>query len=115
MSRDHRPPIRNPFLPPTPEKSEVPARDGDPPAGPAAPAYGAGRGRAEVTSAGTEPNQALTVPGPLLDLAPSRCGPSGRTASSSACGRPDPAQPSGAKIASTTCCAHSSSGTSTRS
>ena len=30
------------------------------------------RGRAEVTSAGTEPNQALTVPGPLLDLAPSR-------------------------------------------
>ena len=27
------------------------------------------RGRAEVTSAGTEPNQALTVPGPLLDLA----------------------------------------------
>ncbi|MWD30715.1 hypothetical protein E0K89_025065, partial [Aquicoccus sp. SCR17] len=30
------------------------------------------RGRAVVTSAGTEPNQALTVPGPLLDLAPSR-------------------------------------------
>ncbi|MFE8935579.1 arsenate-mycothiol transferase ArsC [Micrococcus luteus] len=171
MSRDHRPPIRNPFLPPTPEEPEVPARDGghptgdgggagapaaptaredrlaefrlgpafrphpaDPaapgpgatpaeravapvpaaaaePASPAAPASPADRapgplpsarvlvvctgnicrsayveyalqaqlnallgdrGRAEVTSAGTEPNQALTVPGPLLDLAPSR-------------------------------------------
>ena len=147
MSRDHRPPIRNPFLPPTPEELEVPARDGGHPAGdggdagapaaataredrlaefrlgpaflphpadPAAPrqrATPAGRvpgplpsarvlvvctgnicrsayveyalqaqlnallgdrGRAEVTSAGTEPNQALTVPGPLLDLAPSR-------------------------------------------
>ncbi|MEI3778302.1 hypothetical protein V1463_05860 [Micrococcus yunnanensis] len=147
MSRDHRPPIRNPFLPPTPEEPEVPTRDGGHPAGdggdagapaaataredrlaefrlgpaflphpadPAAPrqhATPAGRvpgplpsarvlvvctgnicrsayveyalqaqlnallgdrGRAEVTSAGTEPNQALTVPGPLLDLAPSR-------------------------------------------
>ncbi|MCV7478484.1 hypothetical protein M3C69_004955 [Micrococcus luteus] len=186
MSRDHRPPIRNPFLPPTPEEPEVPARDGGHPAGdggdadapaasparedrlaefrlgpaflprptnatapaeqdapveqgvpaeqdapteqgvpaeravdivpaetpetaePAAPADRApgplpsarvlvvctgnicrsayveyalqaqlnallgDRGRAVVTSAGTEPNQALTVPGPLLDLAPSR-------------------------------------------
>ncbi|MCM3578230.1 hypothetical protein M3686_08815 [Micrococcus luteus] len=167
MSRDHRPPIRNPFLPPTPEEPEVPARGGHPagdggdagapatstaredrlaefrlgpaflphPADPAAlrqratsserspdlvpvraaepasPSSPAGRvpgplptarvlvvctgnicrsayvehalqaqlnallgerGRAEVTSAGTEPNQALTVPGPLLDLAPSR-------------------------------------------
>ncbi|MFI7398667.1 low molecular weight phosphatase family protein [Microbacterium sp. NPDC006705] len=165
MSRDHRPPIRNPFLPPTPEEPEVPDRDGGHPAGdggdvgapaastaredrlaefrlgsafrphpadpaaprqratpaertvapaaaePAAPASPAtsapgvlpsarvlvvctgnicrsayveyalqaqlnallgDRGRAEVTSAGTEPNQALTVPGPLLDLAPSR-------------------------------------------
>ncbi|MCT1939242.1 hypothetical protein POD19_00485 [Micrococcus sp. GPGPB33] len=135
MSRDHRPPIRNPFLPPTPEEPEVPARDGGHPAGdggdagapaastaredrlaefrlgpafrphPAARAPGplpsarvlvvctgnicrsayveyalqaqlnallGDRGRAEVTSAGTEPNQALTVPGPLLDLAPSR-------------------------------------------
>ncbi len=150
MSRDHRPPIRNPFLPPTPEEPEVPARDGGHPAGdggdagapaastaredrlaefrlgpaflphPADPAAAAGpaspaapsgrvpgplpsarvlivctgnicrsayveyalqaqlnallgdRGRAEVTSAGTEPNQALAVPGPLLDLAPSR-------------------------------------------
>ncbi|MGM0696771.1 MAG: low molecular weight phosphatase family protein [Actinomycetota bacterium] len=147
MSRDHRPPIRNPFLPPTPEEPEVPTRDGGHPAGdggdagapaaataredrlaefrlgpafrphpadPAAPrqrATPAGRvpgplpsarvlvvctgnicrsayveyalqaqlnallgdrGRAVVTSAGTEPNQALTVPGPLLDLAPSR-------------------------------------------
>ena len=135
MSRDHRPPIRNPFLPPTPEELEVPARDGGHPAGdggdvgaPAAstaredrlaefrlgPAFLphpadrvpsplpsarvlvvctgnicrsayvqyalqaqlnallGDRGRAEVTSAGTEPNQALTVPGPLLDLAPSR-------------------------------------------
>ena len=33
MSRDHRPPIRNPFLPPTPEEPEVPARDGGHPAG----------------------------------------------------------------------------------
>ncbi|MCV7735545.1 hypothetical protein M3A78_011480, partial [Micrococcus luteus] len=33
MSRDHRPPIRNPFLPPTPEELEVPARDGGHPAG----------------------------------------------------------------------------------
>ncbi|MFP3338023.1 hypothetical protein R0J91_08395 [Micrococcus sp. SIMBA_131] len=147
MSRDHRPPIRNPFLPSTPEEPEAPTRDGGHPAGdggdagapaaataredrlaefrlgpaflphpadPAAPrqhATPAGRvpgpvpsarvlvvctgnicrsayveyalqaqlnallgdrGRAEVTSAGTEPNQALTVPGPLLDLAPSR-------------------------------------------
>ena len=135
MSRDHRPPIRNPFLPPTPEELEVPARDGGHPAGdggdvgapaastaredrlaefrlgPAFRPHPAGRvpgpvpsarvlvvctgnicrsayveyalqaqlnallgdrGRAEVTSAGTEPNQALTVPGPLLDLAPSR-------------------------------------------
>lgn len=135
MSRDHRPPIRNPFLPPTPEEPEVPTRDGGHPAGdggdagaPAAstaredrlaefrlgPAFRphpadrvpgpvpsarvlvvctgnicrsayveyalqaqlnallGDRGRAEVTSAGTEPNQALTVPGPLLDLAPSR-------------------------------------------
>ncbi|QDW16865.1 low molecular weight phosphatase family protein [Micrococcus sp. KBS0714] len=135
MSRDHRPPIRNPFLPPTPEEPEVPARDGGHPAGdggdadaPAAstaredrlaefrlgPAFRphpadrvpgpvpsarvlvvctgnicrsayveyalqaqlnallGDRGRAEVTSAGTEPNQALTVPGPLLDRAPSR-------------------------------------------
>ena len=135
MSRDHRPPIRNPFLPPTPEEPEVPTRDGGHPAGdggdadaPAAstaredrlaefrlgPAFLphpadrvpsplpsarvlvvctgnicrsayveyalqaqlnallGDRGRAEVTSAGTEPNQALTVPGPLLDLAPSR-------------------------------------------
>lgn len=150
MSRDHRPPIRNPFLPPTPEEPEVPTRDGGHPAGdggdagapaastaredrlaefrlgptflphPAAPVAAAepaspaspadrapgplpsarvlvvctgnicrsayveyalqaqlnallgDRGRAEVTSAGTEPNQALTVPGPLLDLAPSR-------------------------------------------
>ncbi len=147
MSRDHRPPIRNPFLPPTPEELEVPARDGGHPAGdggdvgapaastaredrlaefrlgsafrphpadPAAPRQRAtsadrvsgplpsarvlvvctgnicrsayvqyalqaqlnallgDRARAKVTSAGTEPNQALTVPGPLLDLAPSR-------------------------------------------
>lgn len=135
MSRDHRPPIRNPFLPPTPEEPEVPTRDGGHPAGdggdagaPAAataredrlaefrlgPAFLphpadrvpgplpsarvlvvctgnicrsayveyalqaqlnallGDRGRAVVTSAGTEPNQALTVPGPLLDLAPSR-------------------------------------------
>lgn len=135
MSRDHRPPIRNPFLPPTPEEPEVPARDGGHPAGdggdagapaastaredrlaefrlgPAFRPHPAGRvpgpvpsarvlvvctgnicrsayveyalqaqlnallgdrGRAEVTSAGTEPNQALTVPGPMLDLAPSR-------------------------------------------
>ncbi|MGN7067769.1 low molecular weight phosphatase family protein [Micrococcus luteus] len=165
MSRDHRPPIRNPFLPPTPEEPEVRARDGGHPAGdggdadapaaptaredrlaefrlgpaflphpadPAAPRQRAtpaertvalvpvgaaepaspatsvpgplpsarvlvvctgnicrsayveyalqaqlnallgDRARAEVTSAGTEPNQALTVPGPLLDLAPSR-------------------------------------------
>ena len=153
MSRDHRPPIRNPFLPPTPEEPEAPTRDGGHPAGdggdagapaastaredrlaefrlgpafrpepaeravapaaaepvsPASPADRApgplpsarvlvvctgnicrsayveyalqaqldallgDRGRAEVTSAGTEPNQALTVPGPLLDLAPSR-------------------------------------------
>ena len=147
MSRDHRPPIRNPFLPSTPEEPEAPTRDGGHPAGdggdagaPAAstaredrlaefrlgpaflphPADSAAprqratpagrvpgplpsarvlvvctgnicrsayveyalqaqlnallgdRGRAEVTSAGTEPNQALTVPGPLLDLAPSR-------------------------------------------
>ena len=183
MSRDHRPPIRNPFLPPTPEEPEVPTHDGghptgdggdagapaastaredrlaefrlgsafrphpaDPaaprqratpaertvapataatadaaeapavpaaaaapvPAAPASPATSApgplpsarilvvctgnicrsayveyalqaqlnallgDRGRAVVTSAGTEPNQALTVPGPLLDLAPSR-------------------------------------------
>ena len=33
MSRDHRPPIRNPFLPPTPEEPEVPTRDGGHPAG----------------------------------------------------------------------------------
>ena len=33
MSRDHRPPIRNPFLPPTPEEPEVPARDGGHPTG----------------------------------------------------------------------------------
>ncbi|MBU8742593.1 hypothetical protein KM866_05260 [Micrococcus luteus] len=135
MSRDHRPPIRNPFLPPTPEEPEAPTRDGGHPAGdggdadaPAAstaredrlaefrlgPAFLphpadrvpsplpsarvlvvctgnicrsayvqyalqaqlnallGDRGRAEVTSTGTEPNQALTVPGPLLDLAPSR-------------------------------------------
>lgn len=135
MSRDHRPPIRNPFLPSTPEEPEAPTRDGGHPAGdggdagaPAAstaredrlaefrlgPAFLphpadrvpsplpsarvlvvctgnicrsayveyalqaqlnallGDRGRAEVTSAGTEPNQALTVPGPLLDLAPSR-------------------------------------------
>ena len=135
MSRDHRPPIRNPFLPPTPEEPEVPTRDGGHPAGDGGDAYApaastaredrlaefrlgpafrphpAGRvpgplpsarvlvvctgnicrsayveyalqaqlnallgdrGRAVVTSAGTEPNQALTVPGPLLDLAPSR-------------------------------------------
>lgn len=135
MSRDHRPPIRNPFLPSTPEEPEVPTRDGGHPAGdggdagapaastaredrlaefrlgPAFRPHPAGRvpgplpsarvlvvctgnicrsayveyalqaqlnallgdrGRAEVTSAGTEPNQALTVPGPLLDLAPSR-------------------------------------------
>ena len=165
MSRDHRPPIRNPFLPSTPEEPEAPTRDGGHPAGdggdagapaastvredrlaefrlgpaflphpadPAAPRQRAtpaertvalvpvgaaepaspadrvpgplpsarvlvvctgnicrsayveyalqaqlnallgDRGRAEVTSAGTEPNQALTVPGPLLDLAPSR-------------------------------------------
>ena len=135
MSRDHRPPIRNPFLPSTPEEPEAPTRDGGHPAGdggdagaPAAstaredrlaefrlgPAFLphqadrvpgplpsarvlvvctgnicrsayveyalqaqlnallGDRGRAVVTSAGTEPNQALTVPGPLLDLAPSR-------------------------------------------
>lgn len=135
MSRDHRPPIRNPFLPSTPEEPEAPTRDGGHPAGdggdagaPAAstaredrlaefrlgPAFRphpadrvpgplpsarvlvvctgnicrsayveyalqaqlnallGDRGRAVVTSAGTEPNQALTVPGPLLDLAPSR-------------------------------------------
>ena len=147
MSRDHRPPIRNPFLPSTPEEPEAPTRDGGHPAGdggdagapaaataredrlaefrlgpafrphpadPAAPRQHAtpadrapgplpsarvlvvctgnicrsayveyalqaqlnallgDRGRAVVTSAGTEPNQALTVPGPLLDLAPSR-------------------------------------------
>lgn len=111
MSRDHRPPIRNPFLPPTPEEPEVPTRDGGHPPDPAAAACDADgvpgplpsarvlvvctgnicrsayvehalqaqlnallgdRGRAEVTSAGTEPNQALTVPSPLLDLAPSR-------------------------------------------
>ncbi|QQE49785.1 hypothetical protein I6H91_05670 [Micrococcus luteus] len=173
MSQDHRPPIRNPFLPPAPAESEAPARDGGDagapeasparedrlaefrlgpaflprPADAAAPA-GQGvpaeqgvpgeravdvvpeetpetpataataepaaqadtvpgplptarvlvvctgnicrsayvehalqaqlnallgdRGRAEVTSVGTEPNQALTVPGPMLDLAPSR-------------------------------------------
>ena len=28
MSRDHRPPIRNPFLPSTPEEPEAPTRDG---------------------------------------------------------------------------------------
>lgn len=145
MSRDHRPPIRNPFLPPTPEEPEVPARDGGHPAGdggdagapaastagedrlaefrlgptflphpadpaaqaaPAAPPAPAalppvrvlavctgnicrsayvqhalqaqlsgllgGREDAVVTSAGTGPNQALTVPGPLLGHAPSR-------------------------------------------
>ena len=33
MSRDHRPPIRNPFLPSTPEEPEVPTRDGGHPAG----------------------------------------------------------------------------------
>ena len=33
MSRDHRPPIRNPFLPSTPEEPEAPTRDGGHPAG----------------------------------------------------------------------------------
>ena len=132
MSQDHRPPIRNPFLPPVPVEPEAPGHDvggldrtdaGDPtqedrlaefrlgpsfvprPAeaavAPPAPlptvrilvvctgnicrsayvqhalqaqlnALLGDRGHAEVTSAGTGPNQALTVPGPLLDLAPSR-------------------------------------------
>lgn len=124
MSRDHRPPIRNPFLPPTPEEPEVPGQgvsaeravDVAPAETPettetAEPSAQADtvpgplptarvlvvctgnicrsayvehalqtqlnallgdRGRAEVASAGTGPNQALAVPGPMLDLAPSR-------------------------------------------
>lgn len=109
MSRDHRPPIRNPFLPPTSEEPEVTARDRAPGPLPSARVLVVCTGYI-CRSAYVEHALQAQLNALLGDRA--RRGPAAVPPDADLL---DPAQPSGAKIASTTCCAHSSSGTSTRS